>query len=87
MTGYIGFQTLLLALKNNHFVRAVVRSESNASDLKSKSTTVAEFAARGQLDFAIVPDFLAEDAIFNVLDRISVIIHLASPLAIEVRKI
>ncbi|KAJ5147633.1 NAD-dependent epimerase/dehydratase [Penicillium atrosanguineum] len=81
VTGYIGFQTLVLALENKHYVRAVVRSERNISDLKSKITTIGEIDS--QLEFAIVPDFLEKDAIFNVLDGISVILHLASPLAVE----
>lgn len=83
VTGYIGFQTLVLALKKKHYVRAVVRSERNISDLKSKVTAIGEIDG-GQLEFAIVQDFLEKDAIFNVLDGISVILHLASPLAVEV---
>ncbi|PYH88159.1 hypothetical protein BO71DRAFT_282926, partial [Aspergillus ellipticus CBS 707.79] len=81
VTGYIGFQTLVLALIRSHYVRAVVRSESNICDLKRKSMIITESVEQGRLEFAVVPDFLEKDAIFNALDSISVIIHLASPLA------
>jgi hypothetical protein len=84
VTGYIGFKTLTIALERGYRVRAVVRSGKNINDLKHKSTKIAQSAEQGQLQFAVIPDFLEADAFFMSLDGISVVIHLASPLALEV---
>jgi hypothetical protein len=62
----------------------VVRNKKHVDDLKSKSTIIAQSIGRNKLEFAIIPDFLEKDAFFSALDGITVIIHLASPLAIEV---
>jgi nucleoside-diphosphate-sugar epimerase len=75
---------LTIALERGHRVRAVIRSESNIDDLKSKSTVIAQSIDDKNLEFAVIPDFLKKDAFFEALDGISVIVHLASPLAIEV---
>ncbi|KAH8703867.1 hypothetical protein BGW36DRAFT_334899 [Talaromyces proteolyticus] len=83
VTGYIGFKTLSIALTVGYRVRAVVRNEANIKDLKNRDPTVVESLERGQLHFVVIPDFLVEDAIFNHLDGITVLIHIASPLAIE----
>jgi hypothetical protein len=62
----------------------VVRNEKNVDDLKKKSTIIAQSLNDKRLEFAIIPEFEKKDAFFNALDSITVIIHLASPLAIEV---
>jgi hypothetical protein len=49
-----------------------------------KSSLISESYQQGKLEFAIVPDFLANDSWSEVLDGITSIIHLASPLAREV---
>jgi nucleoside-diphosphate-sugar epimerase len=84
VTGYIGFKTLTIAPERGYRVRAVVRSERNVEDLKNKSTVIAQSIRRQKLEFVVIPDFLQKDAIYNALDAIDVIVHLASPLAIEV---
>ncbi|RDW65843.1 uncharacterized protein DSM5745_09582 [Aspergillus mulundensis] len=84
VSGYIGFKTLLIALGRGYTVRALVRKESHVLDLQNKSPTVIAPALKSsQLEFAVVPDFLAPDAIFNVLHGITAVIHLASPLAVQ----
>ncbi|KAJ5505036.1 hypothetical protein N7463_007910 [Penicillium fimorum] len=83
VTGYIGFKTLTIALERGYRVRAVVRNERNINELKNKSTRIAQSLDQEQLQFVIIPNFLELDAIFKVLGGITVIIHLASPLAIE----
>ncbi|KAL4908366.1 hypothetical protein BDW74DRAFT_175054 [Aspergillus multicolor] len=84
VTGYIGFKTLLIALERGYAVRALVRKERHVTELQNKSPTIiAPALESGQLEFAIVPDFLAPDAVFNVLHGITAIIHLASPLAVQ----
>jgi hypothetical protein len=65
-------------------VRGVVRGESNISDLKKKSTVIADAHDTKQLEFAIVPDFLDSGAIGDALHGITTIVHLASPLAVQV---
>ncbi|CAI7601984.1 unnamed protein product [Penicillium glandicola] len=83
VTGYIGFKTLTIALERGYRVRAVVRSEQNINHLKDKSTTITQSLDRDQLQFVVIPNFLESNAIFKSLEGITVIIHLASPLAIE----
>lgn len=61
-----------------------MRSESNVADLKSKSVRINGAFRQGQLEFALVPDFLREGEIAKALAGITAIIHIASPLAIEV---
>ncbi|KAJ5598674.1 hypothetical protein N7537_008758 [Penicillium hordei] len=83
VTSYIGFKTITIALARGYRVRAVVRSERNISELKEKSTIIAQSLDQEQLRFVVIPQFLETDAIFKSLEGIPVIIHLASPLAIE----
>ena len=85
ITGYIGFQTLVIALDRGYHVRGVVRNESSITDLKTKSRVIAQAHDNKQLEFAVVSDFLKAGAIRDPLDSITAIIHLASPLAIQVR--
>ncbi|KAL4733631.1 NAD(P)-binding protein [Aspergillus similis] len=86
-TGYIGFKTLLTALSRGYSILALVRKDTHISDLQSKSAAIAESTQSGQLEFAVVPDFLAENAVYNVLrgSGVTVIVHLASPLAVETK--
>ncbi|KAL2814885.1 hypothetical protein BDW59DRAFT_166970 [Aspergillus cavernicola] len=84
VTGYIGFKTLLIALERGYQVRALVRKDNHATDLQNKSAAIAASAKSDQLEFAVVPDFIKPDAVFNILSGITVIIHLASPLAVQV---
>lgn len=84
VSGYIGFKTLKIALERGHRVRGVVRSGSSASDIEAKSDLIANAKSSGQLEWAIVPDFQADGAISEILTGITAIVHLASPLAIEV---
>ncbi|KAL5337888.1 NAD(P)-binding protein [Aspergillus crustosus] len=86
VTGYIGFKVLLIALERGYSVRALVRKESHIADIEKKSAAIADASKSGKLEFAIVPDFLAKDAVYNVLQGITVIVHLASPLAIQTEK-
>ncbi|EHK20906.1 uncharacterized protein TRIVIDRAFT_50565, partial [Trichoderma virens Gv29-8] len=84
VTGFIGFKTLLVALERGYAVRAVVRNEQNISDIAEKSSLISESHKRGILDFVVIPDFLSSDNWSVVLDGITSIIHIASPLAHEV---
>ncbi|KAL6883021.1 NAD(P)-binding protein [Trichoderma longibrachiatum] len=83
VTGFIGFKTLLVALERGYAVRAVVRNDEHISQLAAKSQLISEAYERENLDFAVIPDFLACDKWHQFLDGIRSIIHLASPLARE----
>ncbi|PWY86401.1 NAD(P)-binding protein [Aspergillus sclerotioniger CBS 115572] len=78
-TGYIGFQTLVLALQRGYSVRAVVRKEASIAEL-SRAPIIANSLDQGQLEIVVIPDFLKKDAFIGHLDGITSIIHLASPL-------
>lgn len=65
-------------------MRGVIRHDRNISELQSQSALIAECYEKGQLQFAVVPDFVANGAFNKVLDGVTAIIHLASPLAVEV---
>ncbi|KAL4881920.1 NAD(P)-binding protein [Aspergillus karnatakaensis] len=86
VSGYIGFKTLLIALERGYTVRALVRKETHVTEIQKKSAAISNASKSGKLEFAVVPDFLAKDAVYNVLHGITVIIHLASPLAIQTDK-
>ncbi|KAK7960474.1 3-beta hydroxysteroid dehydrogenase [Apiospora saccharicola] len=83
ITGYIGFQTLIIALERGYSVRGVVRNGSNIASLRSKSDLVASSEADGTLDFAVIPDILQKDVLTNTLKDVRTIIHIASPLATQ----
>ncbi|KAJ5994576.1 NAD-dependent epimerase/dehydratase [Penicillium sp. IBT 35674x] len=70
VTGYIEFQTIITAIERKYRVRAV-----------RKSPAITSALAQGQLEFALVPDLLSNDAVANALGDVTVIIHLASPLS------
>jgi uncharacterized protein YbjT (DUF2867 family) len=83
-TGYIGFQTLTLALRRGYRVRAVVRREGNIVELTQKSALLARGQSDGTLEFVVVNDFLDQNSLQQALKNVTTVIHLASPLAIEV---
>ncbi|KAM0253341.1 hypothetical protein ACHAQJ_007291 [Trichoderma viride] len=83
VTGFIGFKTILIALERGYTIRAVVRNEQNISQIVDKSPLISETYHQKKLDFVVIPDFLAHDSWPEVLDGITSIIHIASPLARE----
>lgn len=83
VTGYIGYQTLVLALRRGYRVRAVIRKQTSLIDLK-RNPIVADGLNQGRLDVVVLPDFLENDAFLRHLQGITTIIHLASPLSFSV---
>lgn len=76
LTGANGFialhiLSLLLSLPAKHSVRAVVRSQSKADDVKALFSS----ASSAQLDFAIVPDITAHGAFDEALESEPVSTH------------
>ncbi|KAM5380115.1 hypothetical protein ACJZ2D_003762 [Fusarium nematophilum] len=76
VSGHIGFRVLAEALKSGYRIRAVVRKASQADTIKS-SASVEPYVS--QLEFAIIPDFGADDAFQTHIDAVSYIIHVAAP--------
>lgn len=75
---------MTIAIKEKYRVRAVVRKEQDIVELQRKSPAIASALAQDRLEFALIPDLLSKEAVSNALDGVTVVIHLASPLAVEV---
>ncbi|KAL3444114.1 NAD(P)-binding protein [Aspergillus insuetus] len=86
VSGYVGFKTLLTSLSRGYAIRALVRKDSHIADLQNRSAAVAAALKSGQLEVAIVPDFLDKGAIYTALQGVTVLIHIASPLAVQTEK-
>ncbi|UKZ61318.1 uncharacterized protein TrAtP1_002584 [Trichoderma atroviride] len=80
VTGYIGFKVLRIALAQGYRVRGVVRKEEQISKIKSHPLMDGLI---GGVEFVVIPDMGKAGAFDPVLDGISAIIHVASPLAEE----
>ncbi|KAK5722677.1 hypothetical protein LTR15_005909 [Elasticomyces elasticus] len=77
-TGYIGSRTLRYALEQGYHVRAAVRSQAKADAVRNSP---ALKGLTDNLDFVIVPDFLASGAFNEAIKGVKYAVHLASPLA------
>ncbi|KAK7179759.1 hypothetical protein DPSP01_003236 [Paraphaeosphaeria sporulosa] len=78
--GYIATHILsqLLASPDNHFIRAVVRSQSKAEDVQS----IFPNASPSRLEFVVVPDMTAHGAFDEALKSelpFDIVMHTASP--------
>lgn len=71
----------MTALRNGYNVRAVIRKAEQAEKLKSHSK-IAPYLEN--LEFVVVPDLTKEGAFDDVLSDVVAILHIASPLAVEV---
>ncbi|KAJ5631139.1 NAD(P)-binding protein [Penicillium longicatenatum] len=82
-TGFIGFQTLLDALKAGFRVRCAVRSEAKGEALLSKPALQPLLQADNQarpVEVVVVPDQAAPGAFREAIVGVSYVIHIASPL-------
>jgi len=79
-TGFIGFRTLRYALEEGYTVRAAVRNEAKAENIRRNSTLSSIKDLSSKLSFVIVPDFLADGAFDKAVKGIKYVLHLASPL-------
>lgn len=75
-TGFIGATTVLVALEKGYRLRISVRKEVQTRKLKAVFSSYL-----GSIEFVIVPDITAPGAFAGKLYDVSVVIHLASPLA------
>ena len=75
-TGFIGYRTLVEALKAGYRVRAAVRNEGGIDRIKAAESTQPYLS---QLEFVLVPDIQKEDAYNEAVKGVDFVIHLASP--------
>ncbi|KAL2819750.1 hypothetical protein BJX63DRAFT_418701 [Aspergillus granulosus] len=85
-SGHVGFKPFFISFERGYTIRALVRKDSHVTDLQNRSAAIATAVKTGQLELTVVPDFLDQEAIFNALHGITVIIHIASPLAVQTEK-
>ncbi|KAJ3526554.1 hypothetical protein NMY22_g10114 [Coprinellus aureogranulatus] len=74
--GYIGLWVVKILLDRGHTVRATVRSDGKAKELKDIFPS-----AGNKLEFAVVTDMLKEGAFDESVKDVDAIVHTASPLA------
>lgn len=93
-TGHVGFRTLVRALRSGLNVRVAVRSQFKAARLlnrlllkipnlnihKAPIFELGSDCQRQRLSFAIIPDVTIDDAYNGVLEGVTQVIHIASPL-------
>ncbi|KAK7920432.1 NAD dependent epimerase/dehydratase [Apiospora marii] len=63
-TGFVGFLTLLELLKNVFRVRAAVRSQAKADNLRTNPVLMALDASHEDLNFTVIPNMAVQGA-FN----------------------
>jgi hypothetical protein len=73
----IGFAVLVEALKAGYRVRAAIRRADQESELRS-NYLIQPF--NDKLEFVVVPDITLAGAFDNVLNDVTYIEHIASPL-------
>jgi uncharacterized protein YbjT (DUF2867 family) len=81
VSGFIGFKTLILALEAGYYVRAVVRKSSQIPKLSSHARIKPHLK---NVEFVVIPELAQTEAFDSALEGVSGILHLASPLALEV---
>lgn len=75
-TGFIGFRTLIETLKAGYHARAAVRNESGIQKIKAAHSIQPYLS---QLEFALVPDILKDEAYYEAVKGVDHVIHLAYP--------
>jgi uncharacterized protein YbjT (DUF2867 family) len=81
VSGFIGFKTLIFVLEAGYYVRAVVRKASQIPKLQNHARIQPHSK---NIEFVVIPDLAQTEAFDPVLEGVTRILHLASPLAIEV---
>ena len=80
VTGHVGFRILRAALESGYKVRAIVRSEAKAEQLRSNQN-LKNIEHVSKLHYIIVPDFTVPGAFITAVEGAKYIIHVGSPLA------
>ena len=79
-TGFIGFKTLVLALKAGYAVRCAIRDLKKQSTILSNPAITSLKLAANALTFTSVPDFTVPGAYTGAIRDVTHVIHVASPL-------
>ncbi|KAK7213856.1 hypothetical protein V2G26_021034 [Clonostachys chloroleuca] len=75
-SGHIGCRVLVEALASGHYVRAVLRKESQMAKIKAVESIQPYLS---QLELVLIPDITVPGAFDAVADGLWAIIHVASP--------
>ncbi|CAI6336280.1 unnamed protein product [Periconia digitata] len=79
-SGFVGFQTLLLALEEGYTVKVVIRKPDQIQQFKIHPK-ICQFESK--VDYVVVPDLAKKGAFDSVLHDIGTILHIASPLMVQ----
>ncbi|KAL0937943.1 3-beta hydroxysteroid dehydrogenase [Colletotrichum truncatum] len=79
-TGFVGYKTLITALKAGYRVRCAVRSKSGIDKVLSAPSLQSLQVSNNQLSWVIVPDIAALGAYDDAVKDVKYIIHCASPV-------
>ena len=79
-TGFIGFKTLVLALKAGYSVRCAIRDPKKEPTILSNPAITSLNLAPNTLTFTPVPDFTVPGAYTEAIRNVTHVIHVASPL-------
>jgi len=77
VSGFVGYHTLLQALKSGYAARAVVRKESQIGELKKH---LAENTLIKKVEFVVVKDLAVKGAFGGLLANVVYVLHIASPM-------
>jgi len=83
-TGHIGLRVLVDALEAGYHARAAVRSQSKGDKILA-TPSIKKLNPGNKLEFAIVPDMLAEGAYDEAIKGATYVIHVASPITTAVK--
>ncbi|KAK4929018.1 hypothetical protein LTR49_004215 [Elasticomyces elasticus] len=81
VSGYVGFKTLILALEAGFTVRAVIRKAEQASKLQAYARVAPHM---DNLQWVVIADLSDTHSFIPHLVDVTGILHIASPVAIEV---
>ena len=79
-TGFVGFKTLDVALKEGYNVRLVVRSASKGDKVLTAPSIKKLEPSSAKLSYVVVPDMAAPGAFDDAVKGATYVIHCASPI-------
>lgn len=80
-SGHLGFRVLAFALSSGYRIRAAVRSQEKADQIKAAKSVQGHL---DKLEFVIVPDILADGAYDEAVKGADFVLHVASPISFPV---
>ena len=77
VSGFVGFKTLKIALQSGYKVRAIIRRESQAPDIRAALSNPDHLS---NVEFVVVPDFAVDNVFETLVKDVAYIVHIASPM-------